>query len=364
MASFRKLPSGKQQATVRLPSGKRVTRSDPLKRVVIAWARDEEARIARGEWRDPRAGRMNYEEWRDRFLAARVVEQETARHDKSLLSNHVDPQWTGWRLPAITRMEVGAWVKRMQSDGIGAHAIRGAYNLLSAMMNSAVDEGVLIETPCRRIDLPAAPVKLPEWFTHEQVEAICEHLPPRHAAAARLMRWCGLRWGEAAGLRVGQVAFLRRRLIVAGVLTQSGRWKSYPKTSKSRREVSVPAHVLEELAPLMEGKGNDELVFLTERPYRGEFRPWSGANWRVVWYEAVEKARVPAYSPHALRHTAASLLVQDGVPLYDVQRLLGHESFAVTQRYAHLAPDAHGAIEASWARQMSHQRRTGGNPGE
>jgi hypothetical protein len=40
----------------------------------------------------------------------------------------------------------------------------------------------------------------------------------------------------------------------------------------------------------------------------------------------------------------------DGVPLYDVQALLGHESFATTQRYAHLAPDAHSRVVESWSR--------------
>jgi site-specific recombinase XerD len=51
-----------------------------------------------------------------------------------------------------------------------------------------------------------------------------------------------------------------------------------------------------------------------------------------------------------MRHTAASWLVIDGVPLYDVQALLGHESFATTQRYAHLAPDAHSRVIESWSR--------------
>jgi hypothetical protein len=86
----------------------------------------------------------------------------------------------------------------------------------------------------------------------------------------------------------------------------------------------------------------------------------------VRFYEGIDDARVahpeldiPKHSPHALRHTAASWLVQAGVPLYGVQRLLGHESFAVTARYAHLAPDAHGAVEMAWERLGTHQGRTG-----
>lgn len=368
MPHIRRIPSGKWQATVWLPSGKRVTRSDPLKRVVVDWAREEETRIARGEWRDPRAGRINYEQWREQFMAARVVEADTTgRRDTSVLTNHLDPQWTGWRLPAITRIEVQGWVKRMTAAGVGPHAVRHSYNLLSTMLGAAVDEGLIAASPCRRIALPAAPEKLPEWFTYEQVEAITEQLPQRHAAGSWLMAWCGLRWGECAGLRVGRVAFLRRRLTVAGVNTQLGRWKEYPKTSKSRREISVEPAVLELLAPLCAGKCPDELVFLTERPYKGELRPWSGANWRVRWHAAVADARaahpeldIPDYAPHALRHSAASWLVQDGVPLYDVQKLLGHESFAVTQKYAHLAPDAHDTVEQAWSRiRAAHQQRTG-----
>lgn len=51
-----------------------------------------------------------------------------------------------------------------------------------------------------------------------------------------------------------------------------------------------------------------------------------------------------------MRHIAASWLVQDGVSLYEVQALLGHESFVTTQRYAHLAPDAHAKVLESWSR--------------
>lgn len=54
-----------------------------------------------------------------------------------------------------------------------------------------------------------------------------------------------------------------------------------------------------------------------------------------------------------MRHTASSWQVQDGLPLYDAQALPGHESFATTQRYAHLAPDAHGKVIESWSQRAA-----------
>lgn len=357
MAAIRKLPSGRYQAAVRLPNGRRVTRSDPLRRVVVDWAKEEEARIARGQWRDPRLVKVTFDEWRDRWLASRVVEAETLRGNEMVVRLYLTPQWAGWLLPQITRMDVQAWVQRMVQDGGGPSVVRKAYQVLSTMLSAAVMEGALAQSPCHRIDLPAAPPKAPPWFTREQVDAIQAELPDRHATATELMVWTGLRWGEMAGLRVGDVDWLRRRIAVVGVATQHGAWKEYPKTSKSRREVPVPPHVLEQLAPLVAGRDASQRLFTTVRGGR----PWSAGNWRNVWSAAVKRAGVPAYPPHACRHTAASWLVQDGVPLYDVQRLLGHESFATTTRYAHLAPDAHEAVEEAWVRRvLTHQRRTEG----
>jgi integrase len=67
---------------------------------------------------------------------------------------------------------------------------------------------------------------------------------------------------------------------------------------------------------------------------------------------AVAGAGIRRFPPRIMRHTAASWLVQDGVPLYDVQHLLGHEDCSTTQRYAHLAPDAQSKVMESWARRL------------
>lgn len=341
----RRLPSGKWQATIRLHDGTRRTYTAPLKGEVVAWATEQKARLRRDGQYDPGATRITYEQWRDKWWAARVVEDETRRGDKGVLANHLDPHFTGRRVSSIGRIEVQAWVRRLEQDGTGAHAIRRAYNLLTTMLGAAVLEGIISVSPCRKIDLPATPPKNPAWFTPEQATAIVRALPKRHGIAAGLMMWTGLRWGEMAGLQVRNVDWARKRISVVGSRTQHGAWKEYPKSSKSRREVPVPDQVLTLLAELAKDREPGDTLFVTERGGR----PWSGANWRKVWDEAIKDAEVPHYPPHTCRHTAASWLVQAGVPLYDVQRLLGHESFATTSRYAHLAPDAHESVTSAWA---------------
>ena len=70
MAYLRRLPSGRWQATVRLPNGRKTTRTDPLKRIVERWAATVEVDIDRGRWRDPRSGRrLTVGQWRHEWAA-------------------------------------------------------------------------------------------------------------------------------------------------------------------------------------------------------------------------------------------------------------------------------------------------------
>jgi integrase len=116
------------------------------------------------------------------------------------------------------------------------------------------------------------------------------------------------------------------------------------------------------MSVLMAGRPRDALVFTDTAG-----GPVGDVNFRNrVWYPAVAAAGVRRFPPRVMRHTAASWLVQDGVPLYDVQALLGHEDYATTQRYAHLVPDAHGKVIESWARRagapVAHGRKEGRLP--
>lgn len=386
MPSYRKLPSGLWQATVRTADGKRITQTDRLKSVVKDWATREEEAIRRGVWRDPRAGRTTVAEWHELWWAARVVSEGTRRTDAGVLRKHVLPKWGDWPLGKIKRMDVQSWVREMEQAGTGPHMIRYAYNLLSSMLGDAVTEDLIGATPCRKITLPRTDAKLPTWFTREQVDRITAELPDTHAVMVELMVWSGPRWGEAAAAvgrerKDGQgnvMDWTRRKLRITGALDQLGKWKEHPKSSKSRREVPVPAEVCDAMAKLLVERQPDDWVFVATRrsPGKQTFPTLSGANWRVRWYQAIDAANeqiarenkgrpkserldpIPAYDPHDCRHTCASWLVQEGVSLYYVQWLLGHESSATTQRYAHLAPDRNDVITEAWEKVRAHGRRT------
>ena len=70
MSYIRRLPSGKWQATVRGPDGRKHTKTDALKKVVKTWATERESRFAQGELRDPRAGDVRVVDWHKRYAAA------------------------------------------------------------------------------------------------------------------------------------------------------------------------------------------------------------------------------------------------------------------------------------------------------
>ena len=94
------------------------------------------------------------------------------------------------------------------------------------------------------------------------------------------------------------------------------------------------------MAALMTGRPRDSLVFTAP-----EGGPVTDGHFRNrVWYPAIAQAGIRRFPPRIMRHTAASWLVQDGVPLYDVQALLGYEDWQRRGRDARLT---HGRKEAS-----------------
>jgi integrase len=374
---IRRLPSGKWQATVRGPDGRKHTHSDLLKRVVREWAAGQEAQLGRGEFRDPRLGEIRIGEWHARVVRARGIEAVTKAKHASLWRTHCEAEWARWPMAAVTRLEAQSWVDQLTKtrrarhqgkpagDGqdvpvLSAATITAAVHVMSGLYRLAMREHppLVMTNPFADLELPKIEPHALDFYEQDEAAALYEAADGQWRTLVELGMQAGLRFGEMAGLHGHRVDWLRGKIEVADVMTRQG-LRQYPKSRKSHRVVPVPPGVLEGMSVLMAGRERDALVFTRLRG-----GPVDDVIFRNrVWYPAVAAAGVRRFAPRIMRHTAASWLVMDGVPLYDVQALLGHESFATTQRYAHLAPDAHSRVLESWSRRpgapVAHEARLG-----
>ena len=381
---IRKLPSGNYNAVVRLPNGRRKSITDPLKRVVVAKAQEIELAASRGEALHLRDRRVTVAGWHARWQRTRMVEASTARKDESRWRNHVEPRWGTWPIGSITRDEVQGWIKDLAREGLGAHAIEGAYEYLSAICASAADSGLIQVSPCRKITLPRRGKPDPRWLSRLEYDRLQLALgeattvlggrtvvPDPHAPVWQAMIglgcFSGLRPGELAGLDVSAIDFDRQLVRVTQVLTRlpdgtkpDGRpnykmgLRHYPKSDRSVRSVPFPDEVGELLWRVVADKGAGP-VFTGARGGRvnteGNFRS-------RVWLPALERAGIEPVRPYVWRHTCCSWLVQAGVSDRRIMQIMGHADTHLIDLYGHLRPDAHDEVRAAWAAAVSEKRHT------
>jgi integrase len=245
-------------------------------------------------------------------------------------------------LADLRHSAIGAWVADMSrakvaADGTvirraaGPVTVIRAYNVLAGILDDAVADRRLISNPARGVKLPRKIKREHRYLTDEQVWALAEEAGPQRAVIVLTLAYCGLRWGELAGLHVADVDILRRRIHIrrnavnVGGVVEVGT----PKTHE-RRTVPVPRFLVDMLAAACQGKGRDAIVFPAAN---GGYAKSPGVR---SWFEgAVSRcmAGSPEFgriTPHDLRHTAASLAVSAGANVKAVQKMLGHKSAAMT----------------------------------
>lgn len=366
MAWAERLSSGKYRGLYRDANGVRRsagTFAHKAAAVREAGARESESR--KRSWRDPEAYKRPWGDWVEEWMRGRRVESSTARGDASRLKTHLKPKWKDVPLGSITRHDVKTWATDLANAGLGPSTVQRVVHLFSASLNAAVDAEVLDTNPAARIKLPQGAPAAEVFLTRDQYDAIREQLPTeRDQLVADLLVHTGLRWGEAAGLHTARLDLGRGLLRVVETYDEgAGEIKAYPKGKRARDVPLVPNLVKRlkklELArtcgvPHKTGICRSGLVLTTESG-----RPLRDSNWSAVWRDAVERADVGHCRIHDLRHTYASWLLQEGISLADVGRLLGHVSTATTQKYAHLADTPSAAVLAALAPRKPHKRSAG-----
>jgi len=337
VSSIQKRPDGQWRARYRGPD--RRERSKHFDRKVDAekWLAAMSVSKDRGEWVDPSLSVVRLSEWSAQWLAGQThLKPSTRIRYASLLATHVVPTFGNVRLSELRHAAVQTWVSGLIDKGLAAATVRQAHRVLSLVLDLAVRDGRLPRNPAHGAKMPKAATPSKRYLSHDQVHALAEECG-RYRTAVLTLAYCGLRFGELAGLRTSDVDLMRRRITVRrAVVDLGGKLILGTPKSHQEREVPVPKFLAELLAHELHGRAADDPAFPS--PRGGFLRNYS---FRRQWFDSAATAvGVDGLTPHELRHTAASLAIASGASVKVIQRMLGHASAAMTlDVYSHLFAD-------------------------
>jgi integrase len=284
---------------------------------------------------------VTLEAWSNEWLGFSVhLKPKTRVGYESLLRTRILPAFGTLSLESIDGLAIRRWVARMHAEGLSASRTQQSYRLLSQMLSSAIDCGLLDRNPSHGVKLPRSVRSEMTCLTAAEVERLTTAIASAYRPLIHILAYGGLRWGEATALRRNRCDLDAHRLIVAESLADVNGRVVFGETKTHRvRKTRLPDFLVEELRVHLETVGAEPVALLFTAPRGGPLRI---ANFRRrVWWPALEVADLPHSTRiHDLRHTCASLLIRQGVHPKAIQSHLGHASIQITMdRYGHLLPD-------------------------
>jgi integrase/recombinase XerD len=232
----------------------------------------------------------------------------------------------------LTRADLRKWIANLSREGLAPTSISRAVSATRGFFKFLMLDGHIKTHPAEDLDTPQRSSYLPKFLTEDEINRlfaapdVATEDGIRDRAVLEVMYACGLRVSELVNLKIADVD------LMAGLVV------CYGKGNKERR---VPLgrsaiHWLQQYAAVKAGygKATSAFVFL----YRGRQLTRQIA-WALIKKHA-EKAGIKNVSPHTLRHSFATHLLQHGADSRSVQALLGHSDISTTQIYTHIT-DVH-----------------------
>jgi integrase len=310
--------------------------------------------LRRGTYISREEREATFQDYFDRWWAARRVASTRKHTDNQRARMHVLPYWGRWRLCDIRPSDVDDWVAGL-SRKMGPDATRHCYGLLRGPVRRAVKDRVITD-PLIDIILPPKrkiTKSFDDVFTGAEVRALVEAMVDTTQAYAGLRTnaryqamvmagcWLGPRWNEVLGVRVCDVNPLRSEIVFGRIVINEND-TTFPELgskTEDHRTVPVPATVMEALVAHIEtycpAGDREAFLFLTSKGTHPRRRNFG----RDTLKPALERAGLGHRHMTwlSLRHTAASLMFDAGLTIFDVQQRLGHSSPVLTQEiYTHL----------------------------
>jgi len=232
----------------------------------------------------------------------------------------------------LRQSDLTEFIGSLRAEGLSARSVARAVHALRGFFRFAVREGHLETDPMENLLAPRAFAALPRYLTPAQVEALLA--APDVASARGLRDRAILEVLYATGLRVSELIGLRARDLdlEVGLLTCFGKGRKerlVPMGGEARRWV---LRYLDDARPELAGERTAAELFLN---HRGGRLSRMGL-WGIVRRHAVTAGVQATLTPHVLRHSFATHLLERGADLRALQAMLGHADISTTQIYTHI----------------------------
>ncbi len=233
----------------------------------------------------------------------------------------------------ITREDLLVFLAVLDQEGMSPRTRARKISCIKSLFRFLMERGEVRENPSEQIDTPRLPKRIPEYLEPEEVErllaatGISTPEAMRNHAMFELMYATGLRVSELVGLEVYRVDLEMGCVTVMG---KGSKERVVPMGIPSARAVM---QYLESVRPLLLRRARCEALFVTRRggPMTRQ------AFWKIVKKTALRAGIGKEISPHTLRHSFATHLVQNDADLRAVQIMLGHADISTTEIYTHVA---------------------------
>jgi integrase len=362
-----------------------------------AWLAKAQHESVKGEFIDPRDGRITLSEYFEEYWASRSGDPGTLEGQEQSIRKHIVGRLGDMPLNSIKVPQLRHWLKELGQE-IGPGTIGLVWGYLSSLLQAAVEDERIPKNPCKAkgIGPPPAPPKKARAWTKEQIRLVQAEMEPRFRILVDLGVGAGLRQGEAIGLSVDDIDAEAGVLHVRRQLKKVHNKLVYalPKGEKTR-DVPLPRHLAERLTahiaafppkkvtlpwgnpdkPATDKQAEERAPqaheLIVSAPQGGPVRrdSWNERYWKSALVHAGVIAAHPDSVPdtrrrqlmkfvpsrehgfHVLRHTFASVMLDAREPIVAVSAWLGHADPSITLRiYAHMMPEADGRGRAAMDR--------------